>query len=268
MRAERKNNCAEANALSSEGPATPQQLWLTADQLAARYQISVRKIWYMAEDGTLPYYKCGHFTRFAPLECDLAMRAFRRSSKFDSFIEEALAMRAQVNDPAEEPTEQISRSPDNHARRQLQPMPMAVKHASAPNNRRNKAGSASADLTHSTSARDKKASVYRAGPKKNLARKSHLLDAEEANVKSGESTWDEKQARPSTHRKTRKPFAAELIIIAITSLFCLPQGAPACPTLECRPESEPAFTEALLRGGRFPRCTRRDHCQKHAYNRN
>jgi excisionase family DNA binding protein len=51
--------------------------------MAARYQVSVRTIFYMAEEGSLPYYKIGRSLRFHPVECDQAMRASRRASKYD-----------------------------------------------------------------------------------------------------------------------------------------------------------------------------------------
>jgi hypothetical protein len=96
MSSKRQSGQACAKSVSSRADDAPSgRLWLTVEQLATRYQISVRKIWYLAEDGTLPYYKCGHFTRFAWNECDLAMRAFRRASKFDSSIEEELTLRAE-----------------------------------------------------------------------------------------------------------------------------------------------------------------------------
>lgn len=50
--------------------------------MAARYQVSVRAIFYMAENGRLPYYKIGRSLRFHPAECDEAMRVFRRASKY------------------------------------------------------------------------------------------------------------------------------------------------------------------------------------------
>jgi excisionase family DNA binding protein len=63
--------------------ANPEESWRTIQQMAARYQLSIRMIAYMAEDGRLPYYKVGHSVRFDPAECDKAMRAFRRASKYD-----------------------------------------------------------------------------------------------------------------------------------------------------------------------------------------
>lgn len=58
--------------------------WKTIKQMAERYQLSVRMIAYLAADRTLPSYKIGHALRFDPVECDQAMRAFRRNSRFDS----------------------------------------------------------------------------------------------------------------------------------------------------------------------------------------
>ena len=63
--------------------AKSEQTWKTIQQMAARYQLSVRAIAYMTEDGRLPYYKIGHSVRFDPAECDKAMRAFRRASKYE-----------------------------------------------------------------------------------------------------------------------------------------------------------------------------------------
>jgi hypothetical protein len=64
--------------------------WLTVEQLSERYQLSVRMVFYLVADAILPAFKVGHALRFDPAECDLAMRAFRRASKFDRFIEEEL----------------------------------------------------------------------------------------------------------------------------------------------------------------------------------
>lgn len=61
----------------------PGQCWKTAKQMANRYQLSIRTVAYLVEDRILPVYKIGHCLRFNPVECDMAMRAFRRSSKFD-----------------------------------------------------------------------------------------------------------------------------------------------------------------------------------------
>lgn len=58
-------------------------MWKTIKQMARRYQVSVRTIANMTADGRLPHYKIGRSVRFAPLECDQAMRAFRRASHFD-----------------------------------------------------------------------------------------------------------------------------------------------------------------------------------------
>ena len=51
--------------------------------MAGRYHLSIRMIAYLVEDRILPVYKIGHAVRFNTVECDLAMRAFRRTSKFD-----------------------------------------------------------------------------------------------------------------------------------------------------------------------------------------
>lgn len=51
--------------------------------MAERYQLSIRAIAYLVEDRVLPVYKIGRAVRFDPVECDLAMRVFRRNSKFD-----------------------------------------------------------------------------------------------------------------------------------------------------------------------------------------
>jgi hypothetical protein len=70
--------------LAASSPTSKQdRSWETTEQLAKRYQLSIRMIAYMAKDGTLPHYKIGHALRFDPLECDQAMKAFRRASIFD-----------------------------------------------------------------------------------------------------------------------------------------------------------------------------------------
>ena len=57
--------------------------WKTTAQIARRYQLSMRTIAYLVQDCVLPVYKVGRAVRFNPLECDQAMKAFRRNSKFD-----------------------------------------------------------------------------------------------------------------------------------------------------------------------------------------
>lgn len=59
------------------------QLWKTRHQMAARYQVSVRTIGYWCDAGTLPFYKRGRVVRFHPQECDDAMKAFRRKSRWE-----------------------------------------------------------------------------------------------------------------------------------------------------------------------------------------
>ncbi len=67
---------------NSPGSTSPSG-WQTFEEIANRYHLSIRMIAYLAEDGILPCYKVGHAVRFNPVECDQAMRAFRRASKFD-----------------------------------------------------------------------------------------------------------------------------------------------------------------------------------------
>jgi len=65
------------------------QSWKTIQQMADRYQVSIRTIANMMEDGRLPYYKIGRAVRFDMAECDRALRAFRRASQFgDDTLEE------------------------------------------------------------------------------------------------------------------------------------------------------------------------------------
>jgi len=64
-----------------------EQQWKTIQQIAARYQVSVRKVAYMMDEHTLPYYRIGRAIRFNPAECDQVMKAFRRNSRFDKFNE-------------------------------------------------------------------------------------------------------------------------------------------------------------------------------------
>jgi hypothetical protein len=51
--------------------------------MADRYQLSIRTIAYLTEDRILPCYKIGRSVRFDPAECDRALKAFRRASRFD-----------------------------------------------------------------------------------------------------------------------------------------------------------------------------------------
>ena len=84
MNQRKKQRVARRRDLAASSPASKQDRdWKTTEQLAKRYQLSIRMIAYMAKDGTLPYYKIGNAVRFNPLECDQAMKAFRRASRFD-----------------------------------------------------------------------------------------------------------------------------------------------------------------------------------------
>lgn len=72
-------------AAAAETSVTPEpQLLKTRHQMAARYQVSVRTIGYWCDDGTLPFYKRGGVVRFSPRECDDAMKAFRRKSRWET----------------------------------------------------------------------------------------------------------------------------------------------------------------------------------------
>ena len=71
-------------AAAAEASVTPEpQLLKTRHQMAARYQVSVRTVDYWCEDGTIPFYKRGAVVRFHPEECDVALRAFRRKSRWE-----------------------------------------------------------------------------------------------------------------------------------------------------------------------------------------
>jgi excisionase family DNA binding protein len=50
--------------------------WLTREQIARRYQVSIRSVDYWIEDRRLPHYRLGRLVRFDPAECDVALRAF------------------------------------------------------------------------------------------------------------------------------------------------------------------------------------------------
>lgn len=63
----------------------------TIDQLAARYQLSVRMIAYLLADDIFPAYKIGGALRFDPVECDIAMRSFRKRCVYDDIIDQELA---------------------------------------------------------------------------------------------------------------------------------------------------------------------------------
>ena len=70
---------------AAEASVTPEpQLLKTRHQMAARYQVSVRTVDYWCEDGTIPFYKHGAVVRFNPQECDDAMQAFRRKSRWET----------------------------------------------------------------------------------------------------------------------------------------------------------------------------------------
>ena len=72
-------------AAAAEASVTPEpQLLKTRHQMAARYQVSVRTVDYWCEDGTIPFYKRGAVVRFNPQECDDAMQAFRRKSRWET----------------------------------------------------------------------------------------------------------------------------------------------------------------------------------------
>ena len=72
-------------SVAAEASVTPEpQLLKTRHQMAARYQVSVRTVDYWCEDGTIPFYKRGAVVRFSPQECDEAMQAFRRKSRWET----------------------------------------------------------------------------------------------------------------------------------------------------------------------------------------
>ena len=76
---------AKPIAAAAEASVTPEpQLLKTRHQMAARYQVSVRTIGYWCTDGTLPFYKHGGVVRFHPQECDDALKAFRRKSRWET----------------------------------------------------------------------------------------------------------------------------------------------------------------------------------------
>jgi hypothetical protein len=52
--------------------------------MAVRYQVSVRTIDYWRSDRILPYFKKGAIVRCDPIECDIAMRAFRSKSRYEN----------------------------------------------------------------------------------------------------------------------------------------------------------------------------------------
>jgi len=82
----------DSDSAPVQGEPALERRWMTIEQIAARYQLSTRTIANMMADGRLPYYKVGRAIRFDPEECDCAMRVFRRSSKFDTFIEGETAL--------------------------------------------------------------------------------------------------------------------------------------------------------------------------------
>jgi hypothetical protein len=60
------------------------------EEVARRYGISIRMMPYLIEDGIVPAYKIGLAVRINPVESDVAMRIFRKASKFDDIIDEEL----------------------------------------------------------------------------------------------------------------------------------------------------------------------------------
>jgi excisionase family DNA binding protein len=62
---------------------TQSEVWLTREQMAIRLRVSVRTIDYWTEDGTLPVYKKGRVVRYDPVECAVALQAFRKKSRFE-----------------------------------------------------------------------------------------------------------------------------------------------------------------------------------------
>jgi hypothetical protein len=88
----RKGNSRGISGEGRQNRTASDQQWITIEEIAARYQLSIRKIFYLVAEGVLPAFKVGHALRFDPAECDLAMRAFRRASQFDDFIEESRAV--------------------------------------------------------------------------------------------------------------------------------------------------------------------------------
>jgi excisionase family DNA binding protein len=117
-KADEKPNCDSDPGRSQ---AAPKQRWMTIEQIAARYQLSVRTIANMMEDGRLPYYKVGRSIRFDPEECDLAMRAFRRASKFDTFVETEAAITS-TNAPETENADSLPSRPVYKPRKPAKPV--------------------------------------------------------------------------------------------------------------------------------------------------
>lgn len=100
---------------------TPERRWLTIEQIAARYQLSVRTIANMMDDGRLPFYKVGRAIRFDPVECDRAMRAFRRASKFDTFVQDAGNVDCDIVPADQDCTDQPSEQHKRRSRRTIRP---------------------------------------------------------------------------------------------------------------------------------------------------
>ena len=72
-------------AAAADASVTPEpQLLKTRHQMAVRYQVCVRTIGYWCDAGTLPFYKHGGVVRFHPQECDDALKAFRRKSRWET----------------------------------------------------------------------------------------------------------------------------------------------------------------------------------------
>ena len=74
---------SRTNASVSSVTSLGDGIWLTREQLALRLRVSVRTIDYWTEDRTLPVFKKGRVVRYDPVECDKALQAFRRRSRFD-----------------------------------------------------------------------------------------------------------------------------------------------------------------------------------------
>ena len=63
-------------------PAPDKTSWLTKKEIAGRYNLSERQIDYLREKGILPYYVVpSRCIRFDPIECDQAMKKFRRNGE-------------------------------------------------------------------------------------------------------------------------------------------------------------------------------------------
>jgi hypothetical protein len=88
---------ADASTQGAHDPVASHQAWKTIVEMARRYGISDRMVAYLAEDRILPTYKIGRAVRFDPKECDIAMRLFRRASKFDTQIQEELTTQLERN---------------------------------------------------------------------------------------------------------------------------------------------------------------------------